>query len=315
MKRPQLLLAGLVLVTLAACSGGASPSPTPGPSPTPEPSAIPGPTPGPALSLAELKYALIDELGQLWYCDPDFWPIQRQDEIESARERWAEVVAETAAFEAITSRLNLDPDGDFTDGQKLDVYRVWKVLNAIALDPIGNDTWRFDYLAQPKAGVAEGTRTGGTIAADAEITIEQQAAAGEPMCPICLARGTLIDAPDGPLPVDGLRIGDPIWTLDESGQRVRGTVIAVGSTAAPAGHQVVRLVLADGRTVTASPGHPLADGRRLGDLRAGDAVDGSVVVSADLVAYDGGRTFDLVVGGPTGIYLVDGIPMGSTLRP
>jgi hypothetical protein len=309
MMRRQLLLAGLVLVTLAACSGGASPSPTPGPSPTR------GPTPGPALTLAELKYALIDELGQLWYCDRDFWPIQRQDEIEAATQRWAEVVAETAAFEAITSRLNLDPDGDFTDGQKLDVYRVWKVLSAIALDPIGNDTWRFDYLAQPKAGAAEGTRTGGTIAVDAEITIEQQAAAGEPMCPICLARGTLIDAPDGPLPVDGLRIGDPIWTLDESGQRVRGTVIAVGSIAAPAGHQVVRLDLADGRTVTASPGHPLADGRRLGDLRAGDAVDGSVVVSADLVAYDGTRTFDLVVSGPTGIYLVDGIPMGSTLRP
>jgi hypothetical protein len=33
------------------------------------------------------------------------------------------------------------------------------------------------------------------------------------------------------------------------------------------------------------------------------------------VAYDGARTFDLVVSGPTGIYLVDGIPMGSTLRP
>jgi hypothetical protein len=309
MKTRQLLLAGLVLVTLAACSGGASPSPTPGPSSTP------GPTPRSALTLAELKYALIDELGQLWYCDRDFYPIQRQDEIKSARERWAEVIADIAAFEAITSRLNLDLDGDFTDGQKLDVYRVWKVLNAIALDPIGNDTWRFDYLAQPKAGAAEGTRTSGTIGAEARITIEQRAAAGEPMCPICLARGTLIDAPDGPLPVDELRIGDPIWTLGESRQRVRGTVIAVGSTAAPAGHRVVRLVLADGRTVTASPGHPLADGRGLGDLRAGDAVDGSVVVSADLVVYDGTRTFDLVVSGPTGIYLVDGIPMSSTLRP
>jgi hypothetical protein len=265
--------------------------------------------------VAELKLALIDGFGPLWYCDPDLYPIERQDEMDAARERWAEVVADTEAFEAIAAKLNLDPGADLTDAQTLDVYRAWKVLNAIALDPVGNDTYRFDYLAQPRAGATEGTRTAGTISATGEVTVEQQAAAGEPICPICLSRGTLIEAPGGPLPVEGLRIGDPVWTLDEHGQRVRGTVIAVGSTAAPAGHRVVRLVLADGRTVTASPGHPLGDGRRLGDLRAGDAVDGSIVVSASLVAYDDARTYDLVVSGPTGIYLVDGIPMGSTLRP
>jgi hypothetical protein len=309
MNTRRLLLAGLILLSLAACSGGATPSPTPKPSPTP------GPTPGPALTLAGLKLSIIERFGELWYCDPDFWPIQRQEELDAARERWADVLADSEAFAAITTKLGLDPEGDFDDTAKLDVYRAWKVLNAIALDPIGNDTYRFDYLAQPRAGQAEGTRTLGTITATGAVSIEEQAAAGEPMCPICLSRGTLIETPDGPIPVEGFRIGDPIWTLDEQGQRVRGTVIAIGSTAAPAGHRVVRLVLADGRAVTASPGHPLADGRRLGDLRTGDTVDGSVVVSADLIAYDGARTYDLVVSGPTGIYLVDGIPMGSTLRP
>ena len=93
------------------------------------------------------------------------------------------------------------------------------------------------------------------------------------------------------------------------------TVIALGSTAVPVGHRVVRLVLADDRAVMASPGHPLADGRRLGDLHVGDAFDGSLVVSADRVAYAGARTFDIAVSGPTGIYLVDGIPLRSTLRP
>jgi hypothetical protein len=78
---------------------------------------------------------------------------------------------------------------------------------------------------------------------------------------------------------------------------------------------VVRLVLADGRSVTASPGHPLADGRPLGELRARDVVSGSVVLSADPIRYDGARTFDLVVSGLTGTYLVDGIPLGSTLQP
>jgi hypothetical protein len=309
MQPLRILLAWLVALVFAACAGGASPSTTPGPS------ATPSSTPGPALTPAELKLALIDRLGPLWYCDPDFYPIQRQDEIEAVRERWPEVLADREAFEAITTRLGLDPGGDLDDNARLDVYRTWKVLNAIALDPIGDDAWRFDYLAQPRAGAAEGTRTAGTISATGQVSVEQQAAAGEPMCPICLARGTLIDAPDGPHAVEGLRIGDLVWTLDEAGHQVRGTVIAVGSAAAPAGHRVVRLVLADGRSVTASPGHPLADGRRLADVRAGDAVDGSVVTSADLVEYDGARTYDIVVSGPTGVYFVDGIPMGSTLRP
>ena len=302
--RRLLALVGLVVV-VAACSGSSSPTPTPGPTATP----------GPALTLPELKLALIAGFGPLWYCDPDFYPIQRQDEMTSALERWAEVVADGEAFEVITTTFDLDPDGDLSDEQKLDVYRAWKVLNAIALDPIGNDTYRFDYLAQPAGGAADGTRTAGTITAGGEVTIEQQASAGEPICPICLTRGTLVDAPGGPLAVEGLRIGDPVWTLDARGARVLGTVVAVDSSLAPAGHRVVRLVLADGREVTASPGHPLADGRSLGELRAGDTVDGSIVLAAELVAYSGARTYDLAASGPSGIYFVDGIPLGSTLRP
>lgn len=301
------LLAGLVLLLVAACTGGASPSPTPTPTPSP--------TPGPALTLPELKLAIVDAFGPLWYCDPDFYPLQRQDEIDAAGERWAELLADTDTFKALTTRLGIDPAGDFDDGETLAVYQAWKVLNAIALDPVGNDNFRFDYLAQPRVGTAEGTRTGGTISAAGAITIEQQAAAGEPVCPICLARGSLIDSPDGPLAVEAVRIGDRVWTLDAEGVRVRGTVIALGSTAAPSNHEVVRLVLADGRSVTASPGHPLADGRPLGDLRVGDLVDGAAVVSADLVPYDGSRTHDIIVSGPSGIYFVDGIALGSTLEP
>ena len=305
MTRRPLVLAGLVIFFAAACSRGASPSPTAGPTPTP--------TPGPALTLAELKAAIIDRFGPLWYCDPDFYPIARQEEIDAARERWPEVTADADAFEAIAAQHGLDPAANLTDEQKLAIYQALKVLNAIALEPIGNDTYRFDYLAQPAAGATDGTRTGGTITAAGEITVEQEAPAGEPICPICLARGTAIDTPDGGVPVETLRIGDSVWTLDTHGARVRRTVTAVGSMLAPAGHRVVRLVLADGRTVTASPGHPLADGRRIGDLRAGDTVDGSLVVSADLVAYDGARTYDIAVSGPTGTYLVDGIPVRSTI--
>jgi hypothetical protein len=306
-----LIVAGVLLVVLlGACGGGGLPSPTPGPSPTPSPIGEP-------LTIAQLKVALIDRFGPLWYCDPDFYPVARDDEQQLALKRFGEVQADAEAFAAILAQLELNDGGDgFTDEQKIIIYRAWKVLRAIALDPIGNGRYRFDYLAQPAVvGAAEGTRTAGTIDEAGTIEVEQQAPAGEPMCPICLARRTRINTPAGEIAVERLRIGDPVWTLDAAGRTVRGVVIAIGSTAAPRNHEVVHLVLADGRSVTASPGHPLAGGRSLGDLRVGDAVDGSTVVSAERLPYADAETFDILVSGSTGVYRVDGIWLGSTLRP
>jgi len=70
--------------------------------------------------------------------------------------------------------------------------------------------------------------------------------------------------------------------------------VLIGETPVPATHQVVRLVLDDGRVVFVSPGHPTADGRRVGDLNVGGVVDASRVVSADRVAYAAGATFDVL---------------------
>ena len=92
-------------------------------------------------------------------------------------------------------------------------------------------------------------------------------------------------------------------------------MIALASTTAPADHHVIRLVLADGRSVTASPGHPLGDGRSLGDLSVGDVVDGSRVSALTSVPYLGGETFDLMASGATGVYFSDRIPLGTTLAP
>src|SRR5207237_508237 len=52
-----------------------------------------------------------------------------------------------------------------------------------------------------------------------------------------------------------------------------------------------------------------------GEIRVGDAVDGSLVTAAELLPYTGGETFDLVASGDTGAYFAGGIPMGSTLLP
>jgi hypothetical protein len=280
--------------------------------------ALPGPSigPGPSgdpLGPAALRLLLIDTLGPRWYCDPDTYPVD-VDPRQRAIERWPEIEAENELFRAIAARLSIDPDGELTDGQKLAIYQLWKVAVSIPLESVGEGGWRFDYLAQPLPGAIEGTRTTGLVDEHGGLTIERKEPAGEPMCPICLVLGTLIDGPDGSVAVERLRSGDAVWTLDGDGRRVVGTVLAVGSTAAPRDHRVLRLTLADGRYVTASPGHPLADGRTLAELAVGDDVDGSTVATLDRLGYEEGRTFDLVVTGGTGAYLAGGIPLGSTLR-
>jgi hypothetical protein len=286
--------------------GAGSPAPTPGPS------IEPGLTGGP-FTAGELRLVLVDRLGPRWYCDPDEYPVAQGNEQARAIERFPDMQAENDVFRAIADRLGIDVDAEVSDADKLAIYRLWKVAASIPLDPVGEATYRFDYLAQPAAGAVNGERTAGLIDGQGTITIEQKAAEGPPMCPICLARGMLIDSPSGSTAVERLRLGDSIWTLDSEGRRVVGTVLALGSATAPRDHSVIRLVLEDGRAVTASPGHPLADGRLIGDLRVGDAVDGSRVAAANREPYGFGETFDLVVSGETGTYLVDGIPLGSTL--
>jgi hypothetical protein len=308
MRRSAALL--LLGVLLAACgpSGGSAP---PGGTPAPTGPPIGG---GP-LNGGQLRLMLINHLGPLWYCDPDEYPVSRGTEQERAIERFAEMQAEGEIYRAVAADLDIDVTGALTDAQKLAIYHVWKVALAVQLDPVGDGLYRFDYLAQPVAGAARGTRSAGLINAKGLIQVEQKAEADEPMCPICLARGTRIDTPDGPRAVEALRIGDPIWTMDADGRRVAGTVIALGSTEAPADHHVIRLTLVAGRTLTASPGHPLADGRELRALEVGDLVDGSRIAALEWLPYGGGETFDLVASGATGAYYADGIALGSTLLP
>jgi hypothetical protein len=305
-------LVALSLAAFAAAGG------TPGPS-GPGSSVAPGPSvpPGGSFSEGDLRVLLVQRFGPRWYCDPDYYPIARPsfDEQQSAIERFPDIQADRPLFDAILAELGLAGTTTFTDAQKLAIYQAWKPLVSIALDPVGNGAFHFDYLAQPVGGGQYGVETNGTIDATGTITVTSTASAGPPNCPICLAVGTPIDTPAGSLPIDRVRIGDAVWTLDASGRRVAAVVIALGSTIAPATHEIIRLTLADGRTVRASPGHPLADGRRLGTLRIGDRVGGSVVTGLAWLPYGSGRTYDLVVSGPTGIYLSGGIPLASTIEP
>lgn len=271
-----------------------------------------GPTPSPApLPVVELKYGVFAQVGRPWYCDPDFYPIQREDEAVAADRRLPEIQRDAETYAAILRHNGLQGAPGTAD-EKLAVYRDWKQLNALELQPVG-DVYGFALLVQGAPGAKEGSRVEGRIDRSGRVTVLRKEASGPPMCPICLSAGTLIGTPLGPRPVTDLRAGDLVWTLDRSGHRVAVPLLRVGSIDAPAGHEVVRLALADGRAVTASPGHPAADGRPIGALRIGETVDGAAVAAIERLPYRG-RTYDILPAGATGIYFADGVPLATTLR-
>lgn len=302
MLRSTLRATLLLAIVAAGCTSAASSS-----------SPVPSPPAGAPLTTAELRYRLIEAFGTLWYCDPDFYPIAVQDEAKRSIERFGEVQADTDAFVAILAHLAIAPAAEFTADQKLAIYRAWKQLTAISLEPAGSGSYRFDYLNMPEPGASDGRRTTGTIDDQGQIAIDVQSPAGQPPCPICLARGTRIATPGGDVRIEDVRVGMRVWSIDATGRRAAASVVQVGQTRVPATHQVVRLALDDGRILRASPGHPLADGRMLAAIQSGDRVDGATVLSATLEPYNGGSTFDLLTDSASGAYFAEGIPLGSTL--
>ena len=133
-------------------------------------------------------------------------------------------------------------------------------------------------------------------------------------CPICLAGNTFIDTPSGLIAVKDLRVGMSVWTIDKSGKRVSGVVVKTSKTPVSRTHQMIHLILNDGRELFVSPGHPTVDGRMVGDFIVNDFYDGARVTASGLVAYDDTATYDILPSGETGFYWANGILLGSTLR-
>jgi hypothetical protein len=270
--------------------------------------AVKQPGVGHELTVPELKYQLIDKIGRPLYCGP---PVVRMPSPEEASQEVAALrTRDPRLFNAIVAHEHIDPDHLTTDNERLILQQaeMLAVLNLQAKD----DLYSFDYVA----GRPGATHVAGTIDRTGTISLEKNDPTtfpGRGGCPICLAAGASIATPDGAVPVTRLRPGMIVWTLDAAGQRMPAPALLVSHTPAPVGHQVVRLIVTDGRVIEASPGHPTADGRRIGQLRPGDSIDGSWVRSVDLVAYTG-DTWDLLPQGPTGAYWADGVLLGSTLK-
>ena len=260
-------------------------------------------------SLPELKYRLLAYFDDFFWCDPHLWPIPREEqEQQDALEQFPAIRADEAEFAAILKYLYLSNKSDYTDEEKLLIFRQHKKLTyALQVTPVG-DVYRFTI----RVGEGQGETIEGEITTSGEITITKR----EPSinsCPICLAPGTLIDTPQGMVPVELIDQGTVVWTLDGAGNRVASTVVKAAKTLVPLEFELVRLELDDGRSVTASPGHPSADGRALGDYRLNDGLDGSIVVAIRRIDYQG-MTYDILPAGATGVYWASGILLRSTLE-
>jgi|GEM_PF-272399 len=283
---------------------------TPQPFPTAEP-ATPIPTLPSGISPTELKYKLLDEFPNLFFCDPDYYPVARADETDLARQKFPELQANQEEFQAILNHNSLSGLTTFTDDQKLLIYREHKKLAAIHFELSGNaDAYQFQL--QVAENEQEGFIIHGVIDSSGSIT-EQQRDPSFPTCPICLAAHTQIDTPLGLIAVEDLSIGDPVWTVDAVGARVAATILKTARVSVPANHQMVHIVLEDGREVWASPGHPTTTGQALGNLQPGDRLDGARVTRVERVPYDAPATYDLLPTGGTGFYWANGILIGSTL--
>ena len=300
----------LLFLALVAC-GGAGSLGSPAPSGTPSPS--PTPPPG-GLTQATLKYRIVERFGALAFCDPDYYPVARADEKALAHQRLPEIQKDGVTFGAILVHLGIATNPSFTDDQELAIYRDWKMLNALRLDPVaGGFHFNGVFVGLGSLTTTGEARVDGTIDASGGITVISSSPSGRPPCPICLARGTRIATPFGDVPVEDLKVGDVVWTLLD-GARVARPLVEIGSTPVPPTHLVLALGLSDGRAIDVSPGHATADGRKVGDLAVGDVYDGAIVVRAELTPYAGGATFDVLPAGATGMYWANGVLLGSTIQ-
>ena len=258
------------------------------------------------LTTPDLKYRLIDTIGPPLFCGP---PVVRMPSDDEASQEVAALRSQDAtSFDAIVHHEKLDAAHLTAEDDRRIVQQV-QVLQAMPLQADGQ-LLRFDYIA----GRPSPEHVVGTIDDHGVISLESHDPTqfpGRGGCPICLAATTRIATPHGPILVSDLRAGMLVWTVD-AGKRVAAPIAIVRYTPAPFGHRVIRVVLADGRAVVASPGHPTGDGRRVGELNPGDLLDGSRIVAMDVLPY-AGDTWDLLPLSSTGTYWADGVLLGSTL--
>jgi Hint domain len=306
----RMRLVSLLVSTAAVGCAGSAGTVAP-PSPTATGSAQ-------ALTAPALKLRVLAAVGgRIDWCDPDMYPVARGTELHNARAHIDQIQQDASTYAAILAFEHIPPSQPLTDDELVRVYEDYKLVAHEDPIPLEAATggYRFTVVVL-NAGSGYDDQVQGTVSPEGHVAIDQVVHGGgdhnfRPNCPICLARGVLIATPDGPVAVQDVRVGMAVWTVDRAGRRVPAVVVRTRRLAADG--EVLRVTLADGRTVVVSPRHPTAGGRPIGDLLPGDPLSGSTVESITPIAYRG-FTYDLLPSGPTGTYFADGVLLGSTLR-
>jgi hypothetical protein len=267
------------------------------------------PTPATTYTQYQLEYQLLIKYPDIFWCDPDIYPIAREgQEQANAIQQFPVIRENTSEFAAILEHLGLSDKTDYTDAEKLDIYRQHKWLTRAITITSGDNIYNYSL----RTGENQGWHIEGTITPSGQIK-ELKKETSFNTCPICLIKGTLIDTPAGSTTVEELKPGMMVWTVDKAGKRIAAPIIKTSNTPVSPSFQVVKLTLNDGRSVTASPGHPTVDRKPLGDYRVGDYLDNSFVISKEGITYNGNATYDLLPDGGTGLYWANDIKLMTTL--
>jgi hypothetical protein len=133
---------------------------------------------------------------------------------------------------------------------------------------------------------------------------------GCPLC-VCASPDTPIATPDGNRAIASLHVGDRVLSVDH-GRVVDVPILEVHTTPVRQ-HHVVQVQLASGSVLEISAGHPTADGRTFGDIRAGESLGGVTVRHTTLIPYGHPFTYDILPTSDSGTYFAGGVLIGSTL--
>ncbi len=268
------------------------------------------------LAETELKYKIIAELGLHFSCGNPVERIATEEEQKKQTEDDFSVAKNSQDFSVILQHLHLDNVTDFSYAQKALIVADYYHLQPVKLAPSTRSKYAFSFTYQDMVARAKGVEaiyaSEGFIDQTGVITLTKKEQV-RPQCPICLAGNTLIDTPHGSIMVSSLRPGTAVWTADKNGNRRESTVDKISHTPVPSEHQMVHLVLDDGRELFASPGHPTADGRIMASLSTGDIIDGVRIRSVQRTPYHESFTYDILPAGETGFYWANNILVGSTL--
>src|SRR5438552_5415090 len=210
----------LAAVFLAACSSthaGVNPGSSATASPSIEASATQ------SLTFPDLKFKVADAEGPVRVCGP---PVVRAGGDQAEADAGFPLV-DAATYAAILRHEHLTANPT-SPSFRLAVYRAYKAIQTITLNSDGG-SYRFEIPTTKQTIVS------GTIDHSGTITgVSSRPLVGG--CPICLTAGTTISTPDGPIPVNQLRVGMPIWTLGPDGGRQLARVRAIGQRPMPLGH-------------------------------------------------------------------------------